>query len=109
MDRLALLRQYLADDPDDAFTRFAYAQELAKAGDPDGARAAYEGLRAAQPDYVGTYYALGALLERTGRRAEAAEVYRAGVAVATRLRDLHARAELQSALLAAEGPADDDA
>jgi hypothetical protein len=40
----------------------------------------------------------GGTLAALGRKAEAAEVYRRGIAAATRKGDLHARGELDSAL-----------
>ena len=103
MDRLASLLDFLRDDPDDAFTRFALAQEYAKRGDSDAALQYYEGLVADQPSYVGTYYHLGKLYEALDRSDEAEATYRAGMEVAQKEGDLHARAELQSALLEAEG------
>lgn len=103
MDRLAALHAFLADDPDDPFTRFALAQEYAARGEADRARTTYEALVRDRPDYVGTYYHLGALLVGLGRTADAQRVYRDGIAAATAARDAHARAELQSALLDAEG------
>ena len=108
MDRLSALRAFLDEDPDDAFTRFALAQEHQKRGESVEALAYYEGLVRDQPDYVGTYYHLGALYARLGRDADALAAYRRGISAATRAGDLHARAELQSALLAAEGLGDDD-
>ncbi|MFN3595826.1 MAG: tetratricopeptide repeat protein [Rubricoccaceae bacterium] len=101
--RIDLLLGFLRDDPDDAFTRFALAQEYRKLGSLAEAIACFEALVEDQPDYVGTYYHLGALYEETGRADEARATYRSGIAVATRQGDAHARAELQSALLAAEG------
>jgi Tfp pilus assembly protein PilF len=103
MDRLAALLDFHRDDPADPFTRYALAQEYLKAGDPARALAFFEGLVRDHPDYVGTYYHLGRLYERLDRGADAAAAYRAGVAAATRAGDLHARTELQGALLAAEG------
>jgi predicted Zn-dependent protease len=108
MDRLAALLDFHRDDPDDPFTRFALAQEYLKAGDAARALAFFEGLAADHPDYVGTYYHLGKLYERLGRDGQATEAYRAGVAAAARAGDAHARAELQGALLAAEGLGFDD-
>jgi tetratricopeptide (TPR) repeat protein len=108
MDRIPLLLGFLADDPGDAFTRFALAQEYAKRGDLDAALEHYTTLRAEQPDYVGTYYHLGKLLERMERRGEAEATYRSGIEVATRLRDAHSRAELNDALLNLEGLGWDD-
>ena len=106
MDRLATLLEFLKDDPEDAFTRFALAQEYLKSGRTDEALDFFEGLVRDRPDYVGTYYHLGKLYEALGR--DAAPTYRAGIEVAGRSGDLHARAELQSALLEAEGLGFDD-
>ena len=103
MDRLATLLDFLRDDPDDAFTRFAIAQEYAKLGRDADAAAAYEALVRDEPGYVGTYYHLGALYRRLGRPADAEAALRAGIAAATAAGDAHARSELQRALL------DDDA
>ena len=108
MDRLAALLDFYRDDPDDPFTRFALAQEYLKAGDSERARSFFEDLVDDHPDYVGTYYHLGKLYERLGRSESAAAAYRAGVEAATRAGDLHARSELQGALLAAEGLGFDD-
>ncbi|HIG73006.1 MAG TPA: tetratricopeptide repeat protein [Bacteroidetes bacterium] len=103
MDRLAALTAFHDEDPDDPFTRFALAQEHLKRDDADRALAFFEGLVRDHPDYVGTYYHLGALYAALGRDDDALRTYREGIATATRANDLHARAELQSALLEAEG------
>ncbi|OZC04318.1 tetratricopeptide repeat protein [Rubricoccus marinus] len=103
MDRLAALTAFYEEDPDDPFTRFALAQEHLKAGDASTSLAFFEGLVRDHPAYVGTYYHLGALYAHLGREDDALRTYREGIAEATRANDLHARAELQSALLEAEG------
>ena len=103
MDRLAALTAFHDEDPDDPFTRFALAQEHRQRGDAERALGFFEGLVRDHPDYVGTYYHLGALYAALGRDDDALRTYRDGVAQATRANDLHARAELQSALLEAEG------
>lgn len=99
-DRLSALLAFLVDDPADAFTRFALAQEYARLGRAAEARAAYEALVRAEPGYVGTYYHLGKLCEAGGDTDAARAAYREGIAVAGAARDAHARAELQTALLA---------
>ena len=108
MDRLAALLDFHHADPDDAFTRFALAQEYLKRDEPAQALAFFEALVRDHPDYVGTYYHLGKLYETLGRAESAAGVYRSGIAAATRAGDAHARSELQGALLAAEGLGFDD-
>ncbi len=108
IDRIPTLLGFLADDPEDAFTRFALAQEYAKRGDLEQSLGHYQALVREQPDYVGTYYHLGKLLEAVRRKGEAEQVYRAGIAVAERLRDAHSRAELNDALLNLQGLGWDD-
>lgn len=108
MDRLAALHQFLQDDPADPFTRFALAQEHAKRGEAAEALDYYEGLVRDRPDYVGTYYHLGGLYRALGRDDDAHATFRAGIAAAAEAGDSHARAELQSALLEAEGLGFDD-
>ena len=103
MDRLNILLQYHEEDPDDNFIRFALASEYVKVGDDHTARVWFEALRDHDPDYVGTYYHLGKLYERLGEKQQALETYRTGADIATKLSDFHARSELQSALLEAEG------
>lgn len=107
-DRIPALLEFLAVDPGDAFTRFALAQEYAKRGEADQALSHYTALVQEQPDYVGTYYHLGKLLEMVGRADEAEQTYRAGIVVAERLRDAHSRAELNDALLNLQGLGWDD-
>lgn len=102
MDRIEALLDFLDEDPDDSFTRFALAREYQKRGAIDEARAYYEGLVERDPEYVGTYYHLGKLLEGSGRREEAISAYKAGIEVARRQRETHALAELQAALMQAE-------
>ncbi len=108
MDRLAALQDFLRDDPDDPFTRFALAQEHAKRGNTAEALAFYEALVREHAGYVGTYYHLGALYRSLGRDDDARATFRSGIAAATEAGDPHARAELQSALLEAEGLGFDD-
>ncbi|MDX1741686.1 MAG: tetratricopeptide repeat protein [Rhodothermales bacterium] len=108
MDRLAVLLKYLEEDPEDPFTRFALALEYLKSGNEHEALTAFEGLVSDRPDYVGTYFHLGGLYRRLGRVDSAVDVYRKGISVAEAQRDVHAKSELQSALLEAEGVGFDD-
>lgn len=107
-DRLSALLDFHRDDPDDPFVRYALAQEYLKRGDTGEALGTFETLVADRPDYVGTYYHLGKLYEALGRTDEAVTTYQAGIEAATAASDLHARAELQSALLEAQGLGFDD-
>lgn len=108
MDRLDQLLQFYEEDPDDAFTRFALAQEYLNRGEVDEALTLFEELVDTDPDYVGTYYHLGKLYERLDRTADAIETYERGVEVAREQRAQKDLSELQDALLAAKGVGFDD-
>ncbi len=103
MDRIAQLESFLEDDPDDAFTRFALAQEHLKQDDLDTAQAYFEELVEDQPEYVGTYYHLGKLYERRDAVEEAIATYEQGIAIAREQRDRKNLSELQDALMQAKG------
>mgnify|MGYP006426182873 CR=1 FL=1 len=103
MDRIAQLESFLEEDPDDAFTRFALAQEHLKQEDLDAAQSYFEALVDEQPDYVGTYYHLGKLYERRGHTEQAISTYEQGIEVARTQRDRKNLSELQDALLQAKG------
>lgn len=108
MDRFDTLLQYHRDDPDDPFVRYALAQEHLKRGEPNEALQYFEDLADEHPDYVGTYYHLGKLYEALGRTDDAIRTYQTGIEQAARASDLHARSELQGALLEAQGIGFDD-
>ena len=108
MDRLETLLTYYDEDPDDAFTRFAIATEYLKRNNFEKACLFFEELVRDNPSYVGTYYHLGKLYESLNRNDEAIATYQNGISIATEARDLHARAELQDALLSAQGIGFDD-
>ena len=102
-DRLDALQAFLKEDPEDSFTRFALAQEYLKRDETQRALAFFEELMEKDPAYVGTYYHLGKLYENLGRSDDAIATYERGIETATEQRDAHTRAELQDALLQAQG------
>ncbi len=102
IDRVPLLLQYLEDDPDDAFTRFALASEYRKRGEQAAALQLFERLVADQPAYVGTYYHLAALYQELDRPEEARATYHAGILEAGRQADRHSESELRTALMELE-------
>lgn len=102
VNRLARLLQFLEEDPDDPFVRFALASEYLKAGDLDASLEWFEALARDQPDYVGTYYQLGMLYRRLGREEEALKTFEDGIQAASRINDFHAASELRSAKMEIE-------
>lgn len=97
MNRIEKLREYLNESPNDSFLQHALALEHVKMGEDEKARALFESILQHDEDYVGSYYHLGKLLERTGDHEAALEIYQRGMKVADRLQDRHAGNELRSA------------
>ena len=95
--RLQQLLAFYADDPTDAFTIYALATEY-RPQQPERAWEFYQKLMAEHPEYVGTYYHAGKLLEEFGRKGEAEPVYRKGLVVAKQAGQQHAASELRQAL-----------
>ncbi len=100
--RMSQLLDFLKEAPEDPFLNYALAQEHLSAGNRAEAMRLLEWLVQHHPDYVASYYHLGKLLEKEGLKEEAMAVYEHGIAVAARLGEQHARAELQSAKLELE-------
>ncbi len=98
MDRLATFRSFISRSPSDPFPRYGLAMEHKSRGELAEAWTAFEELLAKFPEYVPTYLMAGGTLVALDRKAEAADIYRKGIEVATRRGDQHARGELESAL-----------
>lgn len=97
MDRLERLKTLAQERPNDAFTIFALAKEYEKNGDTENSLKHYYQITEQNPDYVGTYYHLGKLLEQDNQENEALSVYETGISAAQKMNDLHALAELKNA------------
>jgi tetratricopeptide (TPR) repeat protein len=96
MDRLARIMELLKATPGDSFLQHALALEYIKAGDDAKARQIFEAILLNDPGYVGSYYHLGKLLERTGETQKAIEWYEKGMAVAKGVNDKHSYNELKA-------------
>lgn len=97
MDRIEKLKEFLVADPHDAFVKHALALEYSKLGDEAAARRLWEEILLRDPAYVGSYYHLAKLLERTGDRALALQWYEKGMAAAKAAREHRAYHELEAA------------
>lgn len=98
MDRINKLREYLVSSPEDNFLQHALALEYIKAGEDNKARKLFESILNRDVTYVGTYYHLAKLLERTGENELAIQWYEKGMAAAKKAGDQHSCNELQAAL-----------
>lgn len=98
MSRLEKLHELLVQDPADSFTRYAIGLEHMSAKNFDAAAAAFEELLRLDPDYLATYYQLGAVYSELARMDDARAIYNTGIAVARKAGDAHTASELQAAL-----------
>jgi hypothetical protein len=78
MDRLGQLRQFVVDEPNDPFNRYALALELLKV-DVEEARQLFEQLVGAFPQYLPTYYPYAQLLVEKKENEKAEEVFNLGI------------------------------
>jgi tetratricopeptide (TPR) repeat protein len=97
-NRLEVLTNMVAQNPNDSFARYGLAMEYANSGDLENAIQAYQALLSVNPNYSAAYYHGGQTLEKLGRRDDARALYRQGIEAATRIGDLHTRSEIQAAL-----------
>lgn len=97
MDRIARLKEFLQATPGDSFLKHALALEYVKIGEEDDAKHLFEEILKQEPEYVGSYYHLGKLLERKNEISLALSVYEKGMSVAKSINDRHAYNELSSA------------
>jgi tetratricopeptide (TPR) repeat protein len=96
VSRLDKLLEFLKNEPEDEFLKYALATEYLRLNDTAKALGYYEDLVSNHPNYVGTYYHLGKLYEALGRRADAESTYEKGMKVAREKRDNHAFSELKA-------------
>ncbi len=97
MDRIEKLKEFLEKDPHDAFVKHALALEYVKLGDEAAARRLWEEILERDPSYIGSYYHLAKLLERTGEKEQAINWYEKGMEAARAAKQMKAYNELQAA------------
>jgi tetratricopeptide (TPR) repeat protein len=98
MNRIDMLLGFIQQKPADPFPQYALALEYKNGGRLDDARATFDRLMAAHPDYTAAYLHAGNTLVALGLRDEARATYERGIAACVRKGDAHARGELEGAL-----------
>lgn len=97
MERINKLKEYLTASPSDNFLQHALALEYIKIGEDHEAKKLFENILEHDPAYVGSYYHLAKLLERTGNNEAAIVWYEKGMTAAKQSGDQHSYNELQAA------------
>ena len=102
MNKIDSLKQFLTITPNDSFLQHALALEYIKINEDNAAKLLFENILKNDSNYVGSYYHLGKLLERTNNNTEAVTIYKQGMLMAKAVKDMHTYNELQAALEDAE-------
>lgn len=95
-NRLEILRQFVAEEPQDPFNHYALATELLKSNKPE-AQQIFEYLLKSHADYLATYYHLGALYVELSEYQLAEEAYLAGIELARKIGNEKTLKELKGA------------
>jgi Tfp pilus assembly protein PilF len=96
--KIKKLANYIKNNPNDSFSKFALALEFLKDDQLKKARILFEDIQDKDPEYDGVYYHLGKLYERNGRQEDAMAVYKKGVQVAANNKHKRNVQELKEAL-----------
>lgn len=94
INRLKKLLDFAASEPNDAFLKYALATEYLRLQDTDKALEYFINLTQNHPEYVGTYYHLGKLLQTLNKKQQALQIYQTGMVMAKQAKDQHALNEL---------------
>ncbi len=97
-NRLEILKNMLAQDPQNAFARYGLATEYANSGQLEQAVGEFEQLLAHEQTYLAAYYHGGQALEKLGRLEDARTMYENGIEACIRKGDAHTRSEIEGAL-----------
>jgi predicted Zn-dependent protease len=98
MDKIAMLKEILEQQPGDAFARYGLAMAYAADGDGPTALAEFDLLLKEHSDYTAGYFMAAQTLVKAERPAEAQGRLREGIASARRTGNQHALNEMQQLL-----------
>lgn len=93
------LEDFLAKNPNDAFTRYGVALECVREGDLASAESHFKTLLQANPDYVPGYQMYAQSLAQNHRSDDAKSVLTEGIKAAIRQGNQHARSEMEGLLM----------
>lgn len=96
LDRMAMLKDFLGQNPNDSFARYGLALEYRKLGQLDHALAEFSTLLQKDPDYTAGYQMAAQTLVEAGRIDDAREMLADGIACARRTGNHHAMSEMEA-------------
>jgi predicted Zn-dependent protease len=98
MDRIAMLSEILAANPEDSFARYGLAMEYSKVGQIEQALQEYKTLIGKDPDYTPAYFMAAQTLASASRVDEAKRWLVDGIFCARRTGNAHAQSEMTAML-----------
>lgn len=96
--RIEKLKELIAQDPADSFSRYALALEYAGINEPLTAIELLEELIERDPKYLAAYQQLGQQLGKMNKTQEAKKIYRAGIDLAAEQQDEKTGKEMREEL-----------
>jgi len=96
--RRQVLEEFVAQKPDDAFSRYGLALECMNSGDSAAADQHFRALLEHSSGYIPGYQMYGQFLAREHRVGEARQVLAAGISAADKAGNSHARSEMEALL-----------
>ena len=94
MSRRKQLEQFLKSEPDDVFLNYALAMQLVAEGEEACGLDQLDAVIRLDADYVAAYFQKAQILSHQGEIELARDVLSDGIAVARRVGDAHAEAEM---------------
>jgi predicted Zn-dependent protease len=98
MGRLEMLKEHLAEYPNDAFGRYGLAMEYANSGDHEAALSEFATLLKENPEYTAGYFMAAQTLAKMGKTVEARDMLTRGIDTAERTNNAHAKSEMEGML-----------
>ena len=96
--RRQILEEFVAQKPDDAFSRYGLALECMNSGDSAAADQHFRALIERNAGYIPGYQMYGQFLVRESRADEARRVLSNGIEAAANAGNQHARSEMEALL-----------
>jgi tetratricopeptide (TPR) repeat protein len=98
MNRIEMLNDILAQNPNDAFARYGLALEYSNQNETEKAMSEFGKLLSAHPDYTAGYFMAAQTLAKAERIDEAKRMLIDGIASARRTGNAHAQSEMSAML-----------
>jgi Tfp pilus assembly protein PilF len=97
-NRVEQLKEFLAEDPGDVFSRYALALEYINSGEADAAEKEFLEVLKIKRDYLPVFYQLGKLYESRNDIEKAIAIYQSGMEIAREQNNVKTLNELRGAM-----------